>query len=135
MSGECDDYLHVGMDNNPSTWQCRVCPEGASCEYANTDAQIKAKFSYQRIAVGQANAPQHLNESFQRCRVKPACLGLRMREFLPNLYQGALRLNSSTSLVGPMIDLARTNVNPSKKDEDILFVFFLFLFLLLIVDC
>jgi hypothetical protein len=113
ISNECDDYLSVGNNQDPSKWKCQDCPEGASCEYALTDHDIKAKFSYQRITKNSGsdgNDDMNLQDSFHRCRVKIACLGLRMREFAPNVYSGKLLINGTE--LGPTVDLARTNVNP-----------------------
>ena len=112
VASECDDYLHVEKNDDPTQWLCQVCPEGASCEYANTDMDIKAKFSYQHIE-------GRLNESFHRCRVKQACLGMRMTEFVPDLYQGRLRKNSSTFELTPVLDLARVNVRPPRCNYEL----------------
>ena len=124
VSSECDDYLHVGHgsigSDDPSNWICTVCPEGASCEYAKTDADVKSSFSYQRVVLDQLKLP--LNESFQRCRVRMACLGMRSREFAPDAYRGRLYTikngTQTKELSEEVVDIARVTINPPRCNTE-----------------
>ena len=121
IASDCDDFLNVANIPNPFDanypWACGECPTGASCEYADTDADIKPRFSFQRVdrRLSRTSALP-LNASFHKCRVPEACLGMRTpkSEVPENIYMGALRLNESSLELGPIVDLARQNIAPSR---------------------
>ena len=83
VAGDCDDFLNVAGIQNPmdskAPWACGECPVGASCEYATTDADILSRFAYQRVDLRLGSSSLRFNESFHKCRVPEACLGMRTR--------------------------------------------------------
>ena len=103
VAGDCDDFLNVDGMSNPfdadGPWACGECPEGASCEYADTDADVKVRFAYQRVDKRiRSTSSLPFDKSFHKCRVPDACLGMRTpkSEIPVDLYRGRLFLNEST---------------------------------------
>ena len=70
VTQDCNErqYLDDWKQDDPLQWQCKECPEGASCVKDVRWAQVKAKFGWWRHkATGKTN--------FTKCIYAPACLG------------------------------------------------------------
>ena len=64
----------------PSTWKCRPCPVGSSCEGYYTWPDVRAKFGYWRYIVEIEMAKDGVKQesvSFLECAVHEACLGAK----------------------------------------------------------
>jgi hypothetical protein len=63
----------------PSTWKCRQCPVGSSCEGHYTWPDVRAKFGYWRYVV-ESKIDEGLKKkyvSFLECAIHEACLGAK----------------------------------------------------------
>eukprot|EP00943_MAST-04B_sp_MAST-4B-sp1_P002972 g2972.t1 len=62
-------------NNMPTSWRCRRCPTGSSCEGDITWAQVRAKFGYWRMVKSVENNKKFV--SFLECPIHEACLGAK----------------------------------------------------------
>jgi hypothetical protein len=84
---------------NPTHWDCKICPVGASCTGSLTFQQVQAKFGWSQCPK-RGNGDK--NKTFARCMFPPACLG-----------------GTNTALLGKYKVNASTDIDPAKCDGEI----------------